>query len=228
MVERAWGSPKGQSYASVASSRPKLVAKRMSWDPSKRKEEQYWACRKAVRLRPVPEGNDREALEEYLTGKLKISRSSLGTLGLDRSKMERVPYGPKSKFKNEMVVWFPTVEARDVVKGAARNLAVFDQDHGVRLELPNHLKSGMQALQAVSYQIKKKNPAAKRNVLFDDSVMDLALDFTTGEGNPWRRISAKQARQAKRKLAGNDHREVKDSELEELMGTDAEDEELCA
>ena len=100
-----------------------------------------------------------------------------------------------------------------MVKGAARNLTTRGQECGVRLELPNHLKTNMQALQAVSYDIKQRHPDARRNVSFDDGVMDLALDFSMGDGQPWQRVSAKQARQAKakrRRQAGSDERDIDD------------------
>ena len=218
IVTKAWGSPGPKSYA-AALGRPMIVAKRSRIDPEKKREEDYWRCRKALRLRPVADGEDRLALETYLTENLKLSSSSLTVLGLDRAKMERVPYGPKSKFQKEMIVYFPTTEARDVVRGSARNLANHDHTYGVRLELPNHLKSTMQALQSVSYELKQKHPQAKRNVLFDDGCQDLVLDFTTGDGKPWRRISSKQAKAAKKKRAGLDTgKHLQDSELDSILG----------
>lgn len=120
-----------------------------------------------------------------------------------------------------MIVWFPTTEARDVVKSAAKNLAVLVQDYGVRLEVPNHLKTNIQALQTVSYDIKQNHPTARRNLLFDDGVMDPALDFCTGDRQPWRTVSARQARQAKAKRkrkAGESERDIDDGELEKILG----------
>ena len=111
---------------------------------------------------PVEDGDDRMALETYLTECLKIRSSSLAALGVDRVRTEKVPFGPKSKFQKEIIVYFPTTEARDVVKGSARNLATLGQNYGVRLELPNHLKSTMQAIQSVSYDIKQRHPQARR------------------------------------------------------------------
>ena len=207
----------------MAQSKPGLMAKRgkLRIDPEIKREEDYWACRKAVRIRPVEEGDDMAVLKAYLTENLKIDSVSMSALGLDRAKLERVPYGPKSKVKKEMIVWFASVEARDVVKGAARNLSVLGPDYGVRLELPNHLKTAMQALQAASYEIKKKSPEAKRNVLFDDNTLDLVLDFSLGEGRPWRWMTAKQAKLAKRKRVASE-RDVKDSELDEILGRHSE------
>ena len=163
VVHKAWGSPRaGTSYASVAKTVPKRQMMRAVIDPAKKREDDYWRCRKAVRIRPVKDGIDKEALRDYLEGALGMSQSSIEALGMSRIVCERIPYGPKSKHQKEMVVWFPTTEARDVVKASARNLANLGSEYGVRLELPNHLKSAIQALQSLSYDIKQKHPKARR------------------------------------------------------------------
>ena len=94
---------------------------------------------------------------------------------------------------------YQSVEVRDAVKRSARNLAGKGQDYGVRLEIPNSMKSAMAALQSVSFELKQKFPEAKRNVLYDDESMELVLDFAVQEGKPWRRMTAGQARNRKRK-----------------------------
>ena len=98
--------------------------------------------------------------------------------------VRRIPSGPGSKIKNKAVVTFDTIDARDAVKTSTRNLAGKGQEYGVRLELPNYLKTAISALQHVSYEIKQKFPESRRNVLFEDDTMELVLDFTTGEGRP--------------------------------------------
>lgn len=85
------------------------------------------------------------------------------------------------------------------MRKTARNLAGKGPNYGIRLELPNHLKTAMSALQMVSYDIKQKFPNSRRNVLFDDDDMDLVLDFSTGEDQPWRRMTSQQARERKKK-----------------------------
>ena len=59
----------------------------------------------------------------------------------------------------------------------------------------------MSALQSVSYEIKQRFPAARRNVLFDDGQMDLVLDFSVSEGRPWRRMTSLQAIERKKKTS---------------------------
>ena len=102
---------------------------------------------------------------------------------------------PAAKIRNEAVATFQSVDTRDSVRSAARNLAGKLSDFGVRLEIPNHLKSGMRDLQTASFEIKQKYPASRRNVLMDDDSLELVLDFCTAEGGQWRRMSSKQARE---------------------------------
>ena len=97
-------------------------------------------------------------------------------------------------------------------------MAGLGPDHGLRLELPNHLKSAMGALQSVSYEIKQRHQEAKRNVLFDDSEMDLVLDFSLGDGKPWRRITSKQALDRKKRTSGKTGKHgLDDCEIDSLL-----------
>ena len=229
VVHRAWGSPKRPTYATKASAATSLrplssapASKPLPvLDPAKRKDEAYWKCRRSVRIRPIEAKDVASGLKSYLRDFLKLSEQSIDALGLERSSVERIPYGPKSKHQKEVVVCFPSTEARDVVKGAARNLANLGPEYGVRLEIPNHMKSAMQALQTVSYDIKQKHPGARRNVLFDDAAQELVLDFSTAEGQPWKRISTRQAKQAKsRRKKGKEEsgRDIRDGELDVILG----------
>ena len=167
--------------------------------PGKSKEDDYWHCRRALRLRPIAPGNDRQAVEEFLVDTLGLGNGFITDMG--PINVRRVPFGPGAKVKNEAVVIFDSVEVRDAVKSAAKNLAGKDSSYGVRLELPNHLKSAMSALQSVSYEIKQRYAGARRNVLFDDSTMDLVLDFCTDEAKEWRRMTSEQAVERKKKTA---------------------------
>ena len=59
-----------------------------------------------------------------------------------------------------------STDIRDAVKGAARNLAGMGSDYGMRLELPNHLKSTMKMLQAVvSFELKTRFPLSRRKLV---------------------------------------------------------------
>ena len=130
----------------------------------------------------------------------------------------RIPFGPAAKVKNEVLVSYQSTDVRDAVKSAARNLAGKGSDFGVRLEVPDHLKSALKALQAMSFEIKQKYPSARRNVLFDDESQDLVLDFSVAEGNPWRRMSATQAKERKKKMPGpNDKLALDDNEVDSIL-----------
>ena len=218
------GQPEGQSYASVVASVDQSGGggTRKARSPAKREEEVYWECRRALRLRPVEEGNDIGAVTNFMTDHLRLDSKTMDIIG--SFSVQRIPQGPASKIKNEVLVIYRSVEARDVVKGAARNLAGLGQEYGVRLEIPNRLKTNMKALQSVSYDLKQKYPTARRNVLMDDDHLDLALDFCLAEGQPWKRMTASQAR-ARKKKGGNatGRLQVEDDEIDRLLNDAVED-----
>ena len=210
------GRSLGRSYAEALAA-PIMTTR----SPEKRREESYWRCRRALRLRPIPEGNANVQVEKFMKDHLGLSEFFLQSVG--PFTVQRVPYGPAARIKAEAVVTFQTTDVRDAVKGAARNLAGKGQDYGVRLELPNHLKSAMKALQAVSYELKTKYPQARRNVLFDDEALDLVLDFCLGEDRPWRRMTSAQAVQRKKKKPVSDSRgkqALEEGEIDALLGDD--------
>ena len=75
----------------------------------------------------------------------------------------------------------------------------------------------MNDLQAVSYDIRQKYPGSRRNVLFDDAEMDLVLDFSTAEGQPWRRMTSLQARERKKKSSSRGKFALESGEIDELL-----------
>ncbi len=113
---------------------------------------------------------------------------------------------------------FQTVDARDIVKGSAPNLAGCGPEVGVRLEVPNFLKASMKALQSLSYDLKQKHHSARRNILFEDDSLDLVLDFCLGEGQKWRRVTAEQARGRAKKAPVAGFR-VAEDELNDILAS---------
>ena len=210
------GSLTSMSYATALSSVP---GRRV--DPTERRETEYWACRKALRIRPVVSGNlgPKETALEYMERHLKLDSSFLA-MTRDGMRAEFVPFGPKSKYKNELLLRFESVEARDVVRSSATNLAGKGQEFGVRLEVPNHLKAAMRALQTVSFEIKQRNQEARRNILYDDESCDLVLDFQLKAGSPWKRLTSDQARAKKKMIqqTSNQKMAVGDDELDDILG----------
>ena len=76
----------------------------------------------------------------------------MGEIGI-----KRVAAGPGSKIKDEVVVLFATVQVRDTVRRAAKELAG-SSDAGVRLEIPYSMQTRLKALESVSYNLKKSTP----------------------------------------------------------------------
>ena len=156
------------------------------------------------------------AVTDFLRNSLLLDTGTLA--GLSSFCVQRVPHGPGAKIKNEAIVTFESVEARDVVRGAARNLAWKGQEYRVRLEIPNQMKTAMKALQSVAYEIRRKYPTARTNVLMDDDNLDLILDFGTSEGQSWRRMTSLQARDRSKKGSSGGRRNLEEGELDCLLG----------
>ena len=174
----SFGTSGSLSYASALSAAPEPAVPVLT--SSDRRERDYWRCRKALRFRPVGDGDEDRAAKKFMVELLKLDESFISTLGA--IKAERVPFGPKNKNKKELLVHFSSVDARDVVRSAATNLAGCGPDHGVRLEIPHFLRPAMKAPQSVSYDITQKHRDERRNILFDDERMDLVLDFCLTDG----------------------------------------------
>ena len=108
----------------------------------------------------------------------------------------------QDKCPDEVTVVFPTKEIRDVVRGKAANLALLPKDvkAGIRLEVPDFLQENFKALEQIGYRIKRNNPEARRNIIFDDARHDLALDVKAGSDVEWCRILPENAKQARRRV----------------------------
>ena len=197
------------SYATALSTRP-VVGR------EERREMDYWAARRTLRFRPAAgEGSAEDAARRFMKDCLTLDDSFLGCA---KFKAERFPFGPKTRYRKEVLVKFDTVESRDVARGAASNLAGYGQEHGVRLEIPNFLRPAMKALQNLSFDLKQRHPEAKRNILFDDEAMDLVMDFCVAAGGQWRRVTSEQAKKRKRTAGPNERLNVGDDELDGILG----------
>ena len=138
------------------------------------KEDLYWQCRRSLRLWPIVGPDIKKGLGDFLRNRLRLGADFLADMG--EVSVKKVASGPRSKKVGEIIAIFSSTDVRDVVRGAARELAGHD-DAGIRLEIPSFLQPSLKALEAVSYNLKKKNPDIKRNIKFDDGEMDLVLDF---------------------------------------------------
>ena len=70
----------------------------------------------------------------------------------------------------------------------------------------------------MSYNLKKIHPGLKRNVKFDDEVLDLVLDIKLDDSAQWRKIRPEQAMTVNVSLPGKeDDVEVDSHELLGMM-----------
>ena len=129
--------------------------------------------------------------------------------------MERKP-----KYKDEVIVTFAEKATRDAVKAQAYLLAEHREEAGMRLHIPDHLQKSFRALMNLSYELKKKHPALKRNIKFDEDNLDLFMDILTTPDGAWRRVDREQALKFNAKRRNNEPAStIGSEELEELLGT---------
>ena len=158
------------------------------------------------------------AIHDFLRTKLKPGEDFISELGdLEITRLKDKPSKPDSKNKivSEALVTFPNKEVRDIVRGSARNLAG-DPRAGIRLEIPAHLQKNFQALETVSYGLRKKYPGLRRNLKFNDAEMDVVLDSRLPLCENWRRIRPDQALLSIPKSAGA-RREVGSTLIKEMI-----------
>ena len=111
----------------------------------------------------------------------------------------------KSKIENEVLVCFDSVNTRDYVKAAAANLSGHGGKAGIRIHVPVHLKANFRHLDALCFTLKKKFPALKQSIKFDDDSLDLVADFKTNDTSAWHRLTSAEARQAKAATTSSDN-----------------------
>ena len=88
---------------------------------------------------------------------------------------------------------FPSTEARDAVRAGGPQLGRSATPCGLRIDVPEHLKSDFKALETTAYRIRRKNVGARTNIKYDDIAMGLVLDFRVGEGD-WLTVDPTRAR----------------------------------
>ena len=113
---------------------------------------------------PVPGNDVKKAVGIFLKSKLKLEVSFISTMG--EIGVKTVPFTSKSKIQGEAIVVFGSVEVRDIVRRAAKELAG-SPEAGIRLEIPQFLQPSLKSLESVSYSLKKKFPATRSNIKFE-------------------------------------------------------------
>ena len=182
-----------RSYASALASAAKPPPANVSLSKQDRQEEKFWTCRRSLRLWPVKEAS-RDGLECFLKEKLRMSeefiREDLGETVIRRH------FECRLKTQNEVCVTFESKQIRDAVQAQAPNLANFREEACMRIHLPDHLKKDFRALMFMSYHLKKKHTALKRNIKFDEDELNLFMDLQLKKDGPWSRVRPDQARKA--------------------------------
>ena len=155
--------------------------------------DRYWRCRKSLRLWPIVGPDMAASVRDFLRSKLEIDGEDLDSIVL--VSVEKV-VEPRSKVQHEAVVEFASPAVRDSIKSSGFKLE--GKREGIRIEVPNFLKTDFQALQNLSYKLKMANPGMKRSMKFDDEHHGLMLDIQASPGDDWQRIRADQARLARK------------------------------
>jgi hypothetical protein len=122
----------------------------------------------------------------------------------------RVPQNRNAAIKHEVVVQFPSVRDRDLVKGAGFKLA--GSGLSMRLELPSSLMGPHRILSNAAQALRKSRPGTRTYVKFDDDTLSLALEYKV-EGGHWARIRPEEARGA---IKDSDKATVKETTAEEF------------
>ena len=136
-------------------------------------DDRYWRARRSLRLWPVIGQDLNAAVANFLTQELQMDQDIADEI--INFEIRRVR-SAKGKHANEVIVAFPDVETRDAVRSAAPKLAG-KKDKGMRLEIPESLRPSLRALESMSYLLKQANPTLKRNIKYDDEVLDLVMDI---------------------------------------------------
>ena len=139
---------------------------------------------------------------EFLLKKLKMSGEFLQELRFDEVEATKVQKNRPDNCPDEVLVVFPNKAVHDKVRGSASNLSKLPRgvQAGVRLEKPDFLQANFRALEQIGYRIKRGNPTARRNILFDDEALDLALDVKPADDLDWVRILPEQAKRTRAKV----------------------------
>ena len=153
----------------------------------------YWQCRRSLRLWPISGQDLKEEVKIFLRRYLELD---LGTMGEEAGvvRVRRV-CEPRSKIKDEVIAEFTSPALRDTIKGCGYKLE--GKEAGIRMEVPNCLRSDFHVLQNLSYKLKQSNSDMKRSLKFDDGSLGLILDIKLS-GQEWQRIRPEQARSAGR------------------------------
>ena len=219
----------GQRPRTLASSAPPSPGG--AENRSDQAEQAFDLARRSLRLWPVSrEGDLATRTREFLVAELLVDRQFALDVKMTVRRMATGSGRNRTKNKDpaaagvrdEVLITFDSVRERDEVRSCAKNLE--RKGRGLRLEVPDHLWPSFRVLQELGYELKLKNPALRRNILFDDANRDLKMDFSY-DSEEWRSVSPADARSSLKKCrpARTRKNSVSSSELEKLLGSNDPD-----
>ena len=85
--------------------------------------------------------------------------------------------------------------------------------------MPDHLWPNFRVLQQLADELKVRNASLRRNILFDDTNLDLKMDFST-DGINWKTVLPSEARKSLEKCRPSRTRRlsVSGDELNSMLG----------
>ena len=204
------------TYAAAAAGQPSASA---DWQPERNHRlppantDWYWSARKCLRFFPV-EGNSPDelirGLDEFVLKKMKVPSGVLDDK--DINFIRKVKASKRMKVRNEVIVSFTTVEARDLVYSYARNLGEWVGDDGkplagMRLEIPERLLGDFKACEQYGHAMKSKHGIGfKRHTKLDDSRLCLYVDIYLPKPKVWARVDIDVVRKDNDGRAPNGHK----------------------
>ena len=155
---------------------------------SARREDHYWTCRKSLRLWPIDGPDLAGGVVSFLETELNFGD---GDVTINDFRVERFHDSMRNRQKGEVLVTFSSVSLRDAVRSAAYNLS---SQAGMKIHVPDHLKANFRHLDGMCYDLKKKYGKLKRNIKFDDDLLDLYADVQLTPDTPWKKLLPSDAR----------------------------------
>ena len=197
-IEPVTDEQKAPSYAGAAA----LPAAACKVAVPAKSDNWYWDARRCIRFNPI-QGDTQEqmlaGLDDFVINKLKIPTGVMNKD--DVTYVRRVKSSRRSKIKDELLVCFATVEARDLVQSYARNLGEWIDPNGqplagMRMQIPERLLGDQKTFEQYGHNMwKKHGKQFKRHIKLDDSSLTLYMDAFIPKIKKWIRIEIDVARE---------------------------------
>ena len=161
--------------------------------------DSFLVCRRSIRIWPILPNTDGivQAARCFFRDILEMDPQQI--IKVEIESVKEIADTPRSKISREVLVLFQCVEDRDIVYSHANRLSKHTGKAGIRLEIPEHLRSDFRLLETHGNAVRaSQGPNVKRSIRFDDAEMSLVLNIKLGEHDPWVSVDISQAREAKR------------------------------